>query len=152
MHLHRAPRQFRSAAVRRFVFFFCAFYKRRRYIPGIQISARKARASKPYSSKCGMRAVIGGIYRNNSASVHAQAYARPNTRRYRYRTVNHREITGVYGGNYYISPGEMYLFLDTLRLPSQVNRSTRCSIYNDTTRLDVRLHVCLLLLRSTQFT
>jgi len=53
---------------------------------------------------------------------------RPNTRafvRYRCRTVNHREITGVYDGNYYISRGEMYatLFLDTLRLSSQVNRS-----------------------------
>lgn len=90
-----------------------------------------------------MHVAAGGIYRNNSTSVRAQAYASVYTRafvsRYRCRIVNHREITGVYDGNYYISRDEMYatLFLDTLRLSSQVNRSM-LDRYHDAMRSDVR--------------
>lgn len=62
MHLHRA---FRSPFT-----FFLRRYKRRRYIPGIRIALNAL-----YSSKRGMHATGIGIYRNNSASVHAQAYA-----------------------------------------------------------------------------
>lgn len=66
--------------------------------------------------------------------AYTRRHMRPNTRavriRHRCRTVNHREITGVYDGNYYISRDEMYatLFLDiTAVVPSKPLDARRIS-------------------------